>query len=350
MPRNFNFLGSANYGAPNAGTLPAAPSLPASTGFDPNALAKQLSEYQQGFVTQLPQYNTVLARSRGELPQDVLSRIYQSSAERGIATGSYGSPNANAAMLRSLGLTSLDLQGKGIEEMAQLYGLAPRVDPNALFVGAGDVYRGNLERILTEYKGNLETALQDRRLGSEERQLLLKLQSDTTQRGLDRAAEANLLRTRLSAEEKLQLERLKAEAEQRGLDRTTATISAYNQLQLERDKLAAAQRVNEEDRLAKLTSRGATGQYIDNLISRYSGGTPTVGTPDFTYGTRVGEEDPFAELFGDTGSFYAGANRGAGVSQTPGFYAGSQAGYYDLPDAAPGVTGDDQDEFAYLFE
>lgn len=50
---------------------------------------------------------------QGQLPQDVVSLISQQAAERGLASGSPGSPNADASLLRSLGLTSLGLMGQG---------------------------------------------------------------------------------------------------------------------------------------------------------------------------------------------------------------------------------------------
>ena len=56
----------------------------------------------------------------GQVPDDVVNQILQRAAERGIATGSPGSPNANAAYLRALGLTSLDLTGKGFDMASNL--------------------------------------------------------------------------------------------------------------------------------------------------------------------------------------------------------------------------------------
>jgi hypothetical protein len=43
----------------------------------------------------------------GALPPDVVNLIQQQGAERGVATGSPGSPNAEASTLQALGLTSL---------------------------------------------------------------------------------------------------------------------------------------------------------------------------------------------------------------------------------------------------
>lgn len=54
---------------------------------------------------------------KGEIPQDVINQLSQQAAERGVANGSPGSANSNAALLRSLGLTSLDLQQTGQQNL-----------------------------------------------------------------------------------------------------------------------------------------------------------------------------------------------------------------------------------------
>lgn len=85
-------------------------------------LASQVNAYNRGnFYAGIPNYTGMAAQSsanigsalRGELPEDVIGAIQQQAAERGISTGAYGSPNANAAYLRALGLTSLDQQRFG---------------------------------------------------------------------------------------------------------------------------------------------------------------------------------------------------------------------------------------------
>ena len=54
------------------------------------------------------------AQLRGEVPQDVRNLISQAGAERGVMGGqAAGSPNANAAWLRALGLTSIGQQQAG---------------------------------------------------------------------------------------------------------------------------------------------------------------------------------------------------------------------------------------------
>ena len=58
----------------------------------------------------LPNYGGMLGQRskniggllKGEVPTDVLQQIQQSGAERGVATGMPGSPNANASWLRAL--------------------------------------------------------------------------------------------------------------------------------------------------------------------------------------------------------------------------------------------------------
>jgi hypothetical protein len=73
----------------------------------------------------------------GKLPQDVLNLLAQQGAERGVATGAPGSPNANAAYLRALGLTSLGQQQTGQQNLTAAYArnpVAPLVDPSRLIL------------------------------------------------------------------------------------------------------------------------------------------------------------------------------------------------------------------------
>lgn len=63
----------------------------------------------------------------GEVPDDVVNNLITSAAERGILTGSPGSPNANAAYLRALGLTSLDQKKTGQANLSSAVARAPQV-------------------------------------------------------------------------------------------------------------------------------------------------------------------------------------------------------------------------------
>jgi hypothetical protein len=73
----------------------------------------------------------------GELPADVLANLRQQAAERGVAIGSPASPNSNAAYLRAIGLTSLDLQNQGQQHLTAAEGrnpAAPIFDPTSQLI------------------------------------------------------------------------------------------------------------------------------------------------------------------------------------------------------------------------
>lgn len=82
---------------------------------------------QLPYQANLPGYQSLVGQRssniggllQGQVPTDVLQQIQQRGAERGVATGSPGSPNANAAWLRALGLTSLGLQQQGSQQLGQ---------------------------------------------------------------------------------------------------------------------------------------------------------------------------------------------------------------------------------------
>lgn len=102
-------------------------------------LAGQVNTFNQGQLmnqlnTAIPNYSGLISdesslignEMKGILPPDVLNLIAQQGAERGVAMGSPGSPNANAAWLRSLGLTSLDLQQTGLGNLSRMISQAPK--------------------------------------------------------------------------------------------------------------------------------------------------------------------------------------------------------------------------------
>lgn len=99
---------------------------PFQSPFPEYGLANQANQFMSGQANLalsrgLPQYGGLARQSsantmnllRGVVPEDVTQQIQQRGAERGVAMGSPGSPNANAAWLRALGLTSLGLQQQG---------------------------------------------------------------------------------------------------------------------------------------------------------------------------------------------------------------------------------------------
>ncbi len=82
----------------------------------------------------------------GEIPQDVQDQVYRSSAYQALRGGYQGSGMANALTARDLGLTSLDLMGKGASLAGQgantmqvWDSLARRdmLDPGSMFVSPG---------------------------------------------------------------------------------------------------------------------------------------------------------------------------------------------------------------------
>jgi hypothetical protein len=67
----------------------------------------------------------ISSETAGKLPADVIQQIQQQAAERGVATGSPGSDNSNAALLRAMGLTSLQLTQQGQQDFSSILGSLP---------------------------------------------------------------------------------------------------------------------------------------------------------------------------------------------------------------------------------
>ena len=93
----------------------------------------------------LPNYGALVGQSsknigaelQGQVPQDVITQLLQGAAERGIMTGTSGSPNSNAAYLRALGLTSLGQMQQGEQNLTGAIARTPRpglFDPTSMFV------------------------------------------------------------------------------------------------------------------------------------------------------------------------------------------------------------------------
>lgn len=147
-PRSDEFMAKYNPRAVKLNNIASG-----SSGFD-EAPYKDLTTDLNKFMTDqavlpyimnLPNYQSMLGRAtgntgsllRGEVPDDVLKQIQQSGAERGVATGGPGSPGANAAWLKALGLTSTQLQQQGQQNFSQLIQdtpVSPLFNPASLFV------------------------------------------------------------------------------------------------------------------------------------------------------------------------------------------------------------------------
>lgn len=84
-------------------------------------------DIQAQMIANLPGYQSMLrsdvtnigSNLAGRVPTDVLSLLQQQAAERGVATGIPGSQNVDAAYLRALGLTSLQLQQLGHSQLTE---------------------------------------------------------------------------------------------------------------------------------------------------------------------------------------------------------------------------------------
>lgn len=77
---------------------------------------------------------------QGKLPKDVMDLLAQQGAERGVATGSPGSPNSSAAYLRALGLSSLQEQQQGEQNLTAAEGRNP---PAPLFNPSSELVPGS---------------------------------------------------------------------------------------------------------------------------------------------------------------------------------------------------------------
>lgn len=137
---------------PTYGGIPQVPSLPgvqraAVTGNISNLgdlynLAGPTNYFNQQqllgqYAAALPGYASMTSQAsenigsnlKGILPPDVANAIAIKAAERGVNTGAIGSPNANAALLRAMGLTSLDLQNQGQTQLTEAIRRSPIAQP-----------------------------------------------------------------------------------------------------------------------------------------------------------------------------------------------------------------------------
>ncbi len=153
MPVNYPGPGVDYTGGNAYGTVPQLPppvsTLPAATG-GAIAAGNTVNAQLPGYAGALSNIGgNISAETAGELPPDVITQLQQQAAERGVATGSPGSPNNNAAYLKALGLTSLDLTNLGqtnlLKQLPALPGAQisqnPEFSPSS--AAATDVNSGN---------------------------------------------------------------------------------------------------------------------------------------------------------------------------------------------------------------
>lgn len=89
----------------------------------------------------------IYSNLQGQLPPDVVQQLQQRAAERGVQTGAAGGPNQNAAYLRALGLTSLDLENLGQTQLSQAVARTPTgplFDPSKFYITPADQSQAQL--------------------------------------------------------------------------------------------------------------------------------------------------------------------------------------------------------------
>lgn len=132
-------------GSPTAGSATgqggyspgAAPNLESLTSMINNLNLQGQQAANQGRIPNDPALEAKSSQNigqelGGQLPGDVITQLQQQAAERGIATGSPGSDNSNAAYLRALGLNSLSMQQQGQTDLSHALARnpgAPIFDP-----------------------------------------------------------------------------------------------------------------------------------------------------------------------------------------------------------------------------
>lgn len=146
---------SSTYISNAYGSIPVAPPI---TSTAPGATSGAITQGNLVY-NQLPGYADSLANiganigsmSRGEVPTDVTNLLARQAAERGIATGSPGSPNSNASYLQALGLTSLGLQNQAVSTLGNVLPLLPGAaisqNPN-FYPSTGQQYEADLQKAI----------------------------------------------------------------------------------------------------------------------------------------------------------------------------------------------------------
>jgi hypothetical protein len=147
-----NFTSAATAGGSTATKTPAfnaPPAPPPITTPNTGLIGNDIAQYYTAAMKNDPRMANIMSNLTGQVPADVLARIEQVGAERGVGIGSYGGGNDQTAMLRALGLTSMDLKDKGVSQYGDFYNSVPKLNPDSLFVSPTEQAKMNLQRELT---------------------------------------------------------------------------------------------------------------------------------------------------------------------------------------------------------
>lgn len=156
------------YGA-SAGSSGIGAPLSTAAGVTDQSIKLGQKQYAQlpGYKNSLANIGrTIESETAGELPADVIRQIQQQGAERGIATGTAGSASGNAAYLRALGLSSLDLTNLGQANFGKALPLLPGLSQNASFYTTpglnlqANIADANLTNQQSEFKAAQESNAQ----------------------------------------------------------------------------------------------------------------------------------------------------------------------------------------------
>lgn len=115
-----SWVGQYGPGGTNPTATPFGAQAASNNAFMTNQSVLPYQANLPGYANMVGQRSeNTLDMLKGQIPDDVVTQIAQGAAERGVTGGVPQSPNANAAYLRALGLTSLDLMGRGSEELSK---------------------------------------------------------------------------------------------------------------------------------------------------------------------------------------------------------------------------------------
>lgn len=148
-------------GGRSAAGIDYSATTPGASG-DIGQISDLINEINRGAQTQANQARIPLAPQleakssqniqsllTGAIPADVQVLLSQKAAEAGVRSGSPGSPAAMSAYLRALGLTSLDLEQTGQQNLSAAYARnpgAPIYDPSKLLITPYEAAQLNLQQ------------------------------------------------------------------------------------------------------------------------------------------------------------------------------------------------------------
>lgn len=141
--------------------------------------AFQTAQAAQQFSSNLPLYDVTNQQqmqniydwSQGKLGEDVIGALWQAGAERGLGRGAAEiDPNANAAYLRALGLTSYDVQQRAVPMFTEAMARTPRAE---LFKPESMMISPQMEQE-AEYWADLYASMPDPRAAALEEEARLR--------------------------------------------------------------------------------------------------------------------------------------------------------------------------------